>query len=93
MVSLSLQVRLKTLLEVSAERVALLMGGRKEEQVVIIVSGIIKYIIPTASCVSYVHKDVTIIVIPNFVSLLMIVVINKIFRNIKTSGILNCSDY
>ena len=34
-------MRLKTLLEVSAERVALLMGGSKEEQVNIIMSGII----------------------------------------------------
>ena len=30
-------MRLKTLLEVSAERVALLMGGRKEEEVNIII--------------------------------------------------------
>ena len=30
-------MRLKTLLEVSAERVALLMGGRKEEQVNIVI--------------------------------------------------------
>ena len=32
-------MRLKTLLEVSAERVALMMGGRKEEEVSIIIIG------------------------------------------------------
>ena len=43
--SLPLEVRLKTLLEVAAERVACLMAGGKEEQVkiiiIIVISGII----------------------------------------------------
>ena len=46
-----MQVRLKTLLEVSAERVAILMGGRKEEQVNIIMSGIIT----RSACLLLVH--------------------------------------
>ena len=43
--SLPLKVRLKTLLEVAAERVACLMAGGKEEQVEIIMSGIIIVVI------------------------------------------------
>ena len=40
-----LEVRLKTLLEVAAERVACLMAGGKEEQVEIIMSGIIVVVV------------------------------------------------